>query len=92
MTKTTLIWPSKRPSEILDYGVDWKARLQGDTIAGVTFAKDGGTITLADESFDGTVSKVWVEGGATGETVVVTATVETAAGRVMTERVALKVD
>lgn len=84
----------KDPNEILDYIVDWTARLSDDTIDDSDFTVDpaSGDINIdAQEVVDSTHTKVWLSGGTLGETVLVTNRIETAGGRTMDQTIKLKI-
>jgi len=71
----------KRPAEVKDYDVDFSIWLEdGDTIDTATAAIDGGTAVIDQTEFSETSVKVWISGGADGDSAVVTTTVVTANG------------
>ncbi len=70
----------KTPAEILDYGWDWSAWLAGDTLASSVWTVDAG-LTVVSDGNDATTSSVFVGGGVTGASYVLTNRVTTAGGR-----------
>jgi hypothetical protein len=62
-----LIWPSKSPSEVVDYAMDWDDRLGCDSISHATFSVSAGTVEVESAENDERVSKVRVSGGTEGE-------------------------
>ena len=80
------LW-TKRPEDVLDYDVDFGRRnwlLDGDAISIATVTVSGGTVALHSWDFSASVVKVWLGGGADGDTAHVTVTVTTALGRTKT--------
>lgn len=76
----TFTWPTKDPSETLDYTINWSALLAGDTIATSTFAVPTG-LTLSSSSNTTTTSTAWISGGSWDRTYTITCTITTAGGR-----------
>lgn len=71
----------KDPGAVLDYGVDWSARLQtGETITDSSWSVTGGLV-IDDESHDATTATVWLSGGESGCIARATNRVTTTAGR-----------
>ena len=83
-------WPAKDPDEVLDYLVDWRRRLNGDTIVASTWEIPPG-ITKDCDSMTATTSTVWLSGGASGETYLLVNRVVTNAGRTYDESFQLPV-
>lgn len=85
-----LIWPARPPAGPgLDYEVDWRDFLDGDTIVTSVFAFandarsvpiDGGC-TIDSQTNTATTSTVWISGGTDGLTAELLCTITTAAGR-----------
>lgn len=71
----------KDPTVKKDYGLDWTAWLDGDTLNGSDWGVTVGTVTLSNPSNDAQHTQVWVEGGTSGERVVLTNRITTAGGR-----------
>lgn len=86
----SLSWPFKDPDEVLDYEIDWSARLLTDTIVTSTWVVPTG---LTEDSTENTTTTttVWLSGGTTGEVYEVLNRVVTAGGRTMDQTVKLKV-
>lgn len=88
----TLTWPPKDPDEILDFSIDWSARLDGDTISTVTWANaTPAGLTRTAQQTSGAVTTAFFSGGTEGETYFVTCTIDTAGGRRMQETAKLKI-
>lgn len=85
-----LSWDAKDPDEVLDYTIDWTARLAGDTIAASTWVVPAG-ITKDSDSFTTTGTVIWLSAGAIGEAYELTNRIDTAGGRTMDQTVKLKV-
>lgn len=82
-------WPNKDPDEVLDYAVDWTARLAGDTISTSAFTVPAG-LTMDSESATSQISTVWISGGTAG-LYSIECTITTSGGRTMQESVRLAV-
>lgn len=76
-----ILAPSKDPSSILDYGVDWTDWLDGDTISTSSWSVSPSGLTAISNTRNGGVTTVWLSGGTVGQTYQVTNTIVTAAGR-----------
>lgn len=81
---------TKDPDEVLDYLVDWTARLDGDTISSHTAftADENGTAATVDLEVDSSTNDdnsvtVWVSGGELGAEYYVCTRIVTAAARTM---------
>lgn len=87
-----LIWPSKDPDEVLDYQVDWSARLGDDTIAtsAFTLEQDAG-LTIDNKSNGSKTATVWLSGGTNGETGWLLNRITTAGGRTFDEVIQLAI-
>lgn len=86
---TTLTWPDKDPDEVLDYEMDWSARVLTDTIATSTWIVPTG-ITKNSDSHTTTTTTIWLSGGTAGTTYTFTNRIITAGGRTMDDSVKLK--
>lgn len=86
-----LSWPTKDPDEVLDYQMDWSARLNGDTITASTWAVVGAGLTVQSNSFSATSTTVWLAGGTLATKYLLTNRVTTTGARVMEQTVALKI-
>ena len=76
----SLSWPFKDPDEVLDYQIDWTARLAGDTISTSDWDVEAG-ITMNSESNTTTTATIWISGGTSGEDYTFTNHIVTADGR-----------
>lgn len=85
-----LKWPDKDPDELLDYEIDWAARLVDDTISGSTWIVPVGVDKASDASTDAATT-IWLSGGTLGESYVLTNRVETTGGRIMDQSVQIKI-
>lgn len=85
-------WPAKDPNEVLDYKMDWTARLlTGETITTSTFTVVTGTVTLSNPGNAAGITTTWVSGGADGETAEVLNRIVTSQGRTYDETAKLKI-
>lgn len=87
---SALKWPFKDPDEVLDYVVDWTARLAADTITTSTWIVPIG-ITDENEEQDNTTTTIWLSGGTIGITYEFVNRVVTAGGRTMDQSVKLQI-
>jgi hypothetical protein len=53
---------TKTPAEVLDYGFDWSAWLDGDTIVSSEWTVPSG-LTAGESNFSLTETVVWISGG-----------------------------
>lgn len=84
-------WDPKDANEVLDYELDWSARLKsGDTIQSATWIVPDGIVKDSDSHTDTAVT-IWLSGGTTNETYTLTSRVVTAGGRTMDWSVQLKI-
>jgi hypothetical protein len=82
----------KTPTDKLDYDVAFQRWLPNDDqIAAAVATAEGGTATVSLVEFDDFTAKVWVEGGAHGETNNITVTITTTDGRVKQAAFELKI-
>jgi hypothetical protein len=84
-------WDAKDPNEVLDYDLDWYARLDGDTISTSTWTVPGG-ITKNSDSHGTTATKIWLSSGTTGSSYDITNRIVTAGGRTMDHTETLMVE
>lgn len=90
---------SKDPNDILDYVIDWTARLDtDDTIdtAVYSIVDDGSTtgtdgISIDSQGLDVAKAIVWLSGGIDGTTATLLCRVTTVVGRQMDQTVQLKI-
>ena len=88
----THVWPSKDPAEVLDYSIDWTARLSGDTIATSNWILDyGAGVTLGANSNTSTSTTTFVSGGTLGMTALITNRITTAGGRTLDWQMSLSI-
>lgn len=82
MAKQT--WPrAKDPDEVRDYGVDWTADLNGQTITSSEWdVVSPATVTIDTSSHTNTNTTVRIEGGAIGEKAALVNTVTLANGEI----------
>lgn len=85
-----LIWPTKRVAEVLDYALDWSARIGDEAIVSSKAVVRGDMVTIDRDRHDGKVQQVWLAGGVNGVGHVIMQ-VTTDAGRVYEEAVQLSV-
>ena len=83
-------WPFKDPNEVLDYEIDWSARLGGDTISSVTWTVPGG-ITKNSDTVSGDIAVIWLSGGTAGTSYDIGCRVVTTGGRTHDETATLPV-
>jgi hypothetical protein len=81
---------TKDPQDLLDYGLDWSAWLDDDTIAASSWTVPAG-LTLEDETNDTTATTVWLSGGTPHVTYEVVNHITTAAGREADKTLRIKV-
>ena len=87
-----LQWPDKDPNEVLDYNLDWTARLAGDTISTSTWTIDSDQLLVINsQTFAATNSTVWLSGGTVGTMYDCKNQIMTAAGRTMDQSVLLQI-
>ncbi len=87
----SLSWDAKDPNEVLDYDLNWAARLSGDTIVTSTWLLADGALVIDSEEQSGTATKVWLSGGAEGVSYTLTNRVVTSGNRTMDESVRIKI-
>jgi uncharacterized phage protein (predicted DNA packaging) len=83
-------WPDKDPDEIIDYAVDWSARLGIDTITSSAWILQPG-ITEDSSSNTTTTTTIWLSGGTAGITYAIVNRVETLAGRTFEEAISIRI-
>lgn len=71
----------KDPDARLDYGVDWTAWLNGDTITASEWIVAAG-LTADTPADDGEIATIWLSGGTAGTDYEATSRITTAAGRI----------
>lgn len=85
-----LRWPFKDPDEVLDYEIDWTARLNGDTIVSSVWTVPSGIVKDSD-TFTITTTEIWLSSGVLGRNYAVQNRVVTAGGRTMDQSVNIKI-
>ena len=86
-----LKWDAKDPDEVLDYLLDWSARIpNGDAIATSTWTVPSG-ITKDSDSHTETTTTIWLSGGTLDETYALTNRITTTGGRTMDQTVSIKI-
>jgi len=86
-----LSWPTKDPEEVLDYVVEWAARLDGDTIDTSTFFVAAGTVVIDSDTSTTDTATVWLSGGKTPETCIITNRITTSGSRTMDQSMRLSI-
>lgn len=85
-------WPDKDPNEVLDYSIDWTARLASDTISTSTWIVPTGIVKDSDIIAAGNkITWIWLSGGTAGTKYTLTNRVTTVGGRTYDQSVDLKV-
>lgn len=84
-----LNWPSKSPGERLDYSLKWDIGL--DTVAASTWTISDPSLTTDENTFQPSLSTIWLLSGTPNTTYTVTNTITTAAGRIFVQAVNIKV-
>lgn len=85
-----LTWPAKDPDEVLDYQINWTARVDDDTIATSTWIVDDG-ITQDSDTFSDSATTIWLSGGTVGELYSLVNRITTTGGRTMDQTVHIKI-
>lgn len=90
-----LAWPFKDPGEELDYDLDWATRLgAADTIAAnsvATWTVSPSGLTISAAEIVGTFARIWLTGGASGQTYALECSVFTTCGRRFRQSVTIAV-
>jgi Ni2+-binding GTPase involved in maturation of urease and hydrogenase len=86
-----LTWPSKDPQEVLDYEIDWSARIGSDTISNSVFSVVDGDVVIDSDSKTSTTTTAWLSGGSLGTTCHLANHIVTSAGREMDQTVKIKI-
>jgi hypothetical protein len=85
-----LAWPNKDPDEVLDYEIDWSARVLTDTILTSVWTIPSG-ITKNSDSKTAATTTAWLSGGTLGTTYEILNRIVTAGGRTMDQTVKIKI-
>lgn len=87
-----LSWPNKDENEVLDYKVDWTARLgDSDTLISSVFIITPTGLVEDSSTFDSKTATIWLSSGINNENYNVLNRVETAQGRIMDQTVRLNI-
>ena len=81
-------WPIKDPDDVLDYSIDWTARLAGDTISSSIWIVPAGITKDSDSNTD-SISTIWLSAGTVGQRYNITNRITTVAGRTIDNTVSL---
>lgn len=87
----SLKWPVKDPDEVLDYELDWTARLAGDTILSSVWTASEPTITMDTDSFDDSSTFLWLSDGDAGVTYRMLNHITTLGARTMEQTVRIRI-
>jgi hypothetical protein len=88
----SLAWPFKDPDEVLDYSIDWSARMPSDDhIVTSTWPSLPSGITVDSDEQTNTTTTLWLSGGTLGQSYSFTNRVVTLGGRTMDQTVTIKV-
>ena len=79
-----IAWDNKDPDEVLDYTIDWEARLDGDTIATSAWTLPSG-LSSSTDSNDDTTTTVRLAGGTAETKYTIKNRITTTDGRTMDE-------
>jgi hypothetical protein len=86
----TLSWPYKDKDEVLDYVIDWAARLSNDIIFSSTWIVPTGIVMDSNSNTDSSTT-IWLHGGTIGSTYELLNRIVTTGGRTMDQSVKLKI-
>lgn len=87
-----LVWPSKDANDVLDYAIDFTARLGADTISSAAFSLvTAAGLTLGSSDTTDTIATISISGGTEGSKGKVLCRITTANGQTMDATVSLPV-
>jgi hypothetical protein len=90
-----LAWQTpKAADEVLDYDVNWAARVASDTINSSVWSVEpggDGALVVASYSFTNSETKVWLSAGTLGQEYHLRNLITTAGGRTMSQIAKLKI-
>lgn len=87
-----LVWPDKDPDEVLDYTLDWSARLgEVDIIIESLWPDPPAGIVMDSDSYSTSSTVLWLSGGEVNASYSFVNRIVTAGGRTMDQTVKLKV-
>lgn len=82
----------KDPDATLDYAFDWSQWLSNDTIVSSEWVAESGiTKVPASESIDGNITRVFISGGAVGESYTLANKITTNASRIDERSIEIKI-
>ena len=85
-------FPAKDPDDVLDYSIDWTARLDdSDTILTSDWSVTDGDVVIDSQSMSGPKTIVWLSGGTDATASVLLNRVVTQGGRTMDQSVSIKI-
>jgi hypothetical protein len=87
----SLKWPNKDPDDVLDFQIDWSARLGTDTISTSTWTLNSGSVVLGTDTKTATTATIWLSGGTLGDWCELDNTIVTAGGRTLEQLVKIKI-
>lgn len=94
MSKATILWPSKSPAEVIDYGLNWKKGLKpGEYIVSSVWVSPTG-ITVGESGLDEdypTTTVIWLSGGVNKTTYRFINRIGTSEGRLLEAAASLEV-
>jgi len=85
-----MAWIEKDPEEVLDYVLDWSAKLGEDTISTSAWSVPGGVSEDSSSAGDQSAT-IWISGGTTGTVYTLTNTIVTTGGRTLEQSLYLSV-
>lgn len=77
--------PTKDPSEVLDYTIDYSLPLGDDTILTSTWTVSSGSVLVQNSSISGKTTIAWVAYGAIGIKNIIKNVITTSGGRTMVQ-------
>jgi len=91
-----IYWPTKGPSDVIDYGMDWGptlSRIGNPTISNSVWALVSGDVTIGASSIDadGRGTEVRISAGTNGTDAVVRNTITTSDGQTVHEEAFVKI-
>jgi hypothetical protein len=94
MAYEKIVFPFKDSDEVLDYVLDWSARLGSDTIATSEWAlavDPDYALNIDSEEESATTTTIWLSGGTPGQTYEITNHIVTAGGREMEQTAKIRI-
>jgi hypothetical protein len=88
----TVIWPTKTPTEVKDFGIIWDRLLKpGEIIMTSTWSSTEGILVQSQGLYGTDTTVVWLSGGITGKTYKFLNRIGTSQGRLMEAEASLNV-